>query len=125
MRFLLVAIFCCLGLVFNANAQKSKKSKAQPAAQDNAFAPIAPEKMKAPARPKSKKSFSKKYYKTLEDTHEEFQQRMEANAKKTRKKQRAMEQPQYSDPSYFGHKKKPKKRKPGQRKFCKECGIVH
>lgn len=33
--------------------------------------------------------------------------------------------PQYSNPAYFGHKKKPKKRKRGKRKFCKECGIVH
>ena len=36
-----------------------------------------------------------------------------------------MEKPQYSDPSYFGHKKKPKKRPPGKKKFCKECGMYH
>jgi len=56
---------------------------------------------------------------------EEYKQRMEANVKKYNKMARVMEKPQYSDPSYFGHKRKPKKRAPGKRKFCKECEIVH
>ncbi len=37
----------------------------------------------------------------------------------------AREDPTYGDPMYFGHKRKPKKRPPGKRKFCKECGMVH
>jgi len=56
---------------------------------------------------------------------EEYQQRMKANAKKYRKIERIKDRPQYSDPSYFGHKRKPKKRPVGKRKLCKECGIVH
>jgi len=36
-----------------------------------------------------------------------------------------MEKPQYKDPLYFGHKKKPKKRPPGKQKYCKECGMKH
>ena len=36
-----------------------------------------------------------------------------------------MEKPQYSDPTYFGHKKPPKKRPVGKKKFCKECGMSH
>lgn len=55
----------------------------------------------------------------------EYEQRMEANVKKYKKMARLMKKPQYSDPSYFGHKRKPKKRGPGKRKFCKECEIVH
>lgn len=55
----------------------------------------------------------------------EYQQRMKLNAKKYRKEARMFSKPQYSDPSYFGHKRKPKKRKPGKRKLCKECLIVH
>jgi hypothetical protein len=62
-------------------------------------------------------------------THEqkvaEFNARMKSNAKAKAKMAKEMEKPQYSDPSYFGHKKKPKKRPKGKRKFCKECGIVH
>jgi hypothetical protein len=55
----------------------------------------------------------------------EYEERMVANAKKYKKMKKEMEKPQYSDPSYFGHKRKPKKHKPGKRKFCKECEIVH
>lgn len=55
----------------------------------------------------------------------EFHKRMEANAKKYRKMEKEMKKPQYSDPSYFGHKKKPKKRPPGKKKYCKECGMIH
>ena len=56
---------------------------------------------------------------------QEYQQRMKKNAKKYNKIERQKDKPQYSDPSYFGHKRKPKKRPVGKRKFCKECGIVH
>lgn len=55
----------------------------------------------------------------------EYQELMEANAKKYKKMAKEMEKPQYSDPTYFGHKKKPKKRPPGKKKFCKECGMKH
>lgn len=55
----------------------------------------------------------------------EYEERMEAKAKEYKKLAKLMEKPQYSDPSYFGHKHKPKKRKPGKRKFCRECEIVH
>lgn len=55
----------------------------------------------------------------------EFEQRMKSNKKKNKKEARLALKPQYSDPSYFGHKKLPKKRPPGKKKFCKECHIVH
>lgn len=56
---------------------------------------------------------------------QEFHKRMEANAKKYKKMQKEMQNPQYSDPLYFGHKKMPKKRAPGKKKFCRECGMRH
>jgi hypothetical protein len=55
----------------------------------------------------------------------EWEQRMEANAKKYNKMAKEMKKPQYSDPLYFGHKQKPKKRPPGKKKYCHECGIRH
>ncbi len=55
----------------------------------------------------------------------EFEQRMKDNKKRNKKEARLAQKPQYSDPSYFGHKKPPKKRPPGKKKFCKECHIVH
>jgi hypothetical protein len=76
---------------------------------------------------KSKKTFKKKKKKEQEPDRlvREYHERMEANKKKYKKMAKEMEKPQYSDPLYFGHKKKPKKRPVGKRKFCQECGIVH
>lgn len=131
MRLILIILLCCCGVAFNANAQKAKKKKANKAEQaerSNAFEPYVPEKAMSPAKTtkkNKKRSFRARYNKNLDRKQEEFRERMEANAKEYKKAQRQMEKPQYSDPMYFGHKKKPKKRPPGKRKFCKECGIVH
>ncbi|MCB0495022.1 MAG: hypothetical protein KDC79_02710 [Cyclobacteriaceae bacterium] len=56
---------------------------------------------------------------------EEYEERMKAKAKEYKKLAKLIEKPQYSDPAYFGHKHKPKKRPPGKRKYCDECGMVH
>ncbi len=61
----------------------------------------------------------------LEMKKKEYELRMIANVKKRNKMARLMRKPQYSDPSYFGHKRKPKKHPVGKRRLCKECGIVH
>jgi len=74
---------------------------------------------------KAKKAYKNSYTGQFDRKIEEYQERMQANAKKYKKISKGMEKPQYSDPSYFGHKTKPKKRKPGKKKFCKECQIVH
>jgi hypothetical protein len=55
----------------------------------------------------------------------EYAIRMKKNVRKYKRMSRKMKKPQYSDPLYFGHKRKPKKRKVGKRKLCKECMIVH
>ena len=55
----------------------------------------------------------------------EYEERMKANVQKYKVIARKMKKPQYSDPSYFGHKRKPKKRAVGKRKYCRECEIVH
>lgn len=69
----------------------------------------------------SKKAYNQQYDQSIKD----YEKLMKANKKKYRKMAKGMEKPQYSDPTYFGHKKKPKKRPKGKRKFCDECGIVH
>ncbi len=56
---------------------------------------------------------------------EEYRERMKKNAKKYRKMSKKMRKKQYSDPTYFGHKRPPKKRKPGKKKYCKVCNMVH
>ncbi|UXP32453.1 hypothetical protein N6H18_00490 [Reichenbachiella agarivorans] len=69
----------------------------------------------------AKKVFRQKEDQALKD----YEILMKQNKKKYKKQAKEMEKPQYSDPSYFGHKKPPKKRPLGKRKMCKECGIVH
>jgi len=56
---------------------------------------------------------------------EEFEKRMKRTVRQKAKQEKISMQEQYQNPLYFGHKKPPKKRPPGKRKFCKECGIWH
>lgn len=55
----------------------------------------------------------------------EYEERMKENVKEKRKRAKEIEKPQYSDWTYFGHKRKPKKRPPEKMKYCDECGIRH
>jgi len=74
---------------------------------------------------KARKAYKNSYARQFDVKIEEYEERMQANAKKYEKMAKDADKPQYSDPTYFGHKHKPKKRKPGNKKFCKECQIVH
>ncbi|MEM7106605.1 MAG: hypothetical protein AAF519_00170 [Bacteroidota bacterium] len=120
---LIVICLCCM----TGFAQKKKKFKSEEI-QSNSFEPYAPVEEKAEKRmvKKAKKSsYRAAYHKNLNQKVKDFEGRMKANAKEDRKLARKMRKPQYSDPSYFGHKRKPKKRPVGKRKFCKECSRVH
>lgn len=130
--FLIVFLLISLATITSHGQTKKKKesAKKEPSQQDNAFSPSSEENaVLAPAKKskkrKKKKSVHERYEITMEQKVREFEERMEANAKAYKKQQKEMQKPQYSDPSYFGHKRKPKIRKVSKRKFCKECGIVH
>lgn len=56
---------------------------------------------------------------------EEFRSRLQKVYKQRAKEEYKMDKPRYKDPTYFGHKKPPKKRKVGKQKFCKVCKIKH
>jgi hypothetical protein len=56
---------------------------------------------------------------------EEFRSRLEKVYKEKAKEEKLADKPRYKDPTYFGHKKKPKKRPVGKQKFCKTCKIKH
>lgn len=74
----------------------------------------------------SEMRFSKKKFPTAAEGIKRAEDLKEANAKKYAKMAKDMENnPRYNDPSYFGHKHKPKKHRPGKKKFCKECGMTH
>ena len=72
-----------------------------------------------------KKTYTYQYDKYLDDLVVEFHQRMEDNIQMYKKINRISKRPQYSDHSYFGHKRKPKINPVGKKKMCEECGIRH
>lgn len=129
---ILLFLFICSGPI-HAQSKKSKsEKKTSETKQDNSFAPykaaesaVSSQEVKSSRKARKRDTFSKAFNRNMDQKMAEFRQRIKQNAKQDRKEARLAMKPQYSDPSYFGHKKKPKKRKPGKRKFCKECGITH
>jgi len=124
-KFSILILFSFLFISAGANAQLFKKHRKKNNDQDQVFDRGATYS----DYNTSKKSKSKKRIKygnlDYEKKIKEYEELMEANAKKYKKMEKEMKKPQYSDPTYFGHKHPPKKRKPGKKKFCKECGMVH
>lgn len=59
------------------------------------------------------------------NAQKEYEDRMASRAKTYRYNERMLMKPQYANPAYFGHKKKPKRHAPGKIRYCKECGIRH
>ncbi|MEP5612779.1 MAG: hypothetical protein ABJP45_11045 [Cyclobacteriaceae bacterium] len=55
----------------------------------------------------------------------EFRSRLQKVYKEKAKEERLADKKRYKDPTYFGHKKPPKKRPVGKQKFCKVCKIKH
>lgn len=76
----------------------------------------------APKRAKATKS---KKRNVKNSAQYEFYRRVEMAAKDKQRILKKLSKPQFSDPSYFGHKRKPKRRVPHKMKFCHECHIRH
>ena len=113
-----------MGLSILVQAQSQKKNQTSKGDSYNYRTEYNSKPSKKEIR-KAKKAYKGSYARQFDVKIEEYEDRMQANAKKYKKIAQEAEKPQYSDPTYFGHKKKPKKRKPGKKKFCKECQIVH
>ncbi|MFT6134313.1 MAG: hypothetical protein ACJAZM_000802 [Cyclobacteriaceae bacterium] len=54
-----------------------------------------------------------------------FRERVSKSYAENAKEAKKGDKRRYKDPTYFGHRKPPKKRPPGKQKFCKECGMKH
>ncbi len=85
----------------------------------------APPRPQYQAEKKKTKKLSKLFKKEPKSDREAFWARQEEVQKQKKKEAKLAEKPEYSNPLYFGHKKPPKKRPVGKRKFCKVCHIVH
>ena len=95
-------------------------------------APKPPTPQYQSSKPAKKGSFFSRIFQTKKsklvtgiEAKEDFEKRMKRTAKQKAKIEKLSMQPQYQDPTYFGHKKPPKKRPNGKKKFCKECGMKH
>lgn len=126
MKIYLIVLFCFFtissALAQQVDKSKSKKQEvARPEFDRGATYDTDIKKVKKKKKKKAKHSLNGEFDQKVE----EYKERMEANAKKNAKMEKKLKKPQYSDPSYFGHKKKPKKRPVGKKKFCKECGMYH
>lgn len=120
----LIILLTAVAIDAKSQSKKKKKSTERPAAgytsSPSALAPGTSTETMAPRQSKKKNS-----RKTTYDQQREYYERVAEVAKNREKAAKIMEKPQYSDPMYFGHKRKPKKRPPHKMKFCKECGIRH
>ena len=74
-------------------------------------------------RKKNKKT--NPYYSTKEEEIAAFRKKMKTVYKQKAKEEKLAKKPEYSEHSYFGHKRPPKKRPPGKQKFCKVCKMKH
>ncbi len=117
MRYIFVVfIFCFLGSL-SVVAQSTRDTGAKPP---------------APVYQSSKKQkfslFKKKQKSNIKaphETSEEFEKRMKAVAKQKSKEARMAGKPEYANKFYFGHKREPKKRPNGKKKYCKICEFAH
>ena len=96
--------------------------------ETNVSSATAPKKSKKQKRffsPGKSKSSTFKKGKVKYSARYEFYERVENAAKEKQRLMRKLAKSQYSDPSYFGHKKKPKRRPAHKMRFCDECHIRH
>ena len=119
--YLLILFFSLVAGFSHAQSSRKKSNESKKVQELDRGATYSIDQKKSKKKKKSKYSISKQ----LDQRFKEYEKRMPATDKKYAKMEKEMKKPQYSDPSYFGHKKKPKKRRPGKKKFCKECQMVH
>ena len=77
------------------------------------------------SKKQAKKQLAKTYAAYFNRLVGEYEDRMVTNVKRRNDLAKELNKPQYSDPSYFGHKKPPKKRANGKKRKCKECHMWH
>jgi len=76
-------------------------------------------------KPTKERSVRLKKVKVRHTPRYEYYARMEEVAKDKQRMLRKMDEPQYTNPLYFGHKRPPKRHEVHKMRYCKECGIRH
>ena len=127
MRTISILVFLLLSLTaYSQSGKKKNKNKKQPGTEEQTTpAPNTRDPNNSTQETFEPKKKSKKSKGPTFDSERNYYERTAALAKTKRKNERYLDKPQYSDPSYFGHKRPPKKRPPGKMKYCKVCGLRH
>ena len=118
MKTIKLIFFFTAGLLFCAAGAQAQTSKTNRSKKEIRISTRS-------SAPKSIAKRKKAWEKELKRMEKERKKSRKAFLKRTRKEARLKKKPQYSNPTYLGHKRKPKKHKPGKMKFCKECGMKH
>jgi len=122
---LIITVFLLSGVVAYAqsgkkNKKKNKNKSQTEMRQPTSMDPSYPATDYAPKYERKAKSIDLTY-----NAERRYYEQKEKIAKARKKAEKELMKPQYSNPMYFGHKRPPKKHKPGKMKYCKECGIRH
>jgi hypothetical protein len=117
--FLILTLITITATTFAQSRKKKKKgTRTEQSSQPTTLDPSSKKEYEPRA---SRKSSNGPTY----ESEREYYERKEQLEKTRRKNEKLSQKPQYSDPSYFGHKRPPKRHKAGKLKYCKECGIRH
>jgi hypothetical protein len=122
MRIIIAISFVLIVSGSFAQSKKQRRAEAAQQGEPNSLDPAPQEERRELPKHVRKKTESKG---PTYNSEREYYERVEAFAKTRRRNEKMMMTPQYSNPTYFGHKRPPKKRPPHKMKFCKECGIRH
>lgn len=119
MLFRLLLLSLCLLTTASYAQRKRKSSKNE--SQVTSVGPYYPDANKYLPTAKKKKAKGG----VSREAQNNFYAQREAVNKQKRKAEKTLLGPNYGDPTYFGHKRPPKKHKPEDMKLCKVCGIRH
>ena len=103
----------------------SSQLSAQSSRDVQAPKPPAPQYQSSKKQSKTKGFFKGMFERKEKTEVEKFRDRVSDAYKENAKEAKKGDKKRYRDPTYFGHRKPPKKRPPGKQKFCKQCGMKH
>jgi hypothetical protein len=109
----------------NAQSTSSSLAPAEKRSLTSTTTVKSPKKKTGFFGPKKAKASKYRRPKAKHTAQYEFYERVERAAREKQKIMKFLARRQYSDPSYFGHKKKPKRRPPHKMRHCDECQIRH
>lgn len=119
----LVALFCSLSFM-DGHAQSKDSTNPGDKNFPTTLQPVNPVQYYGPRKQKKSKSKAGTTY----NARNEYYDRIENTWREREKREKSFERGDAGDlmkPPYFGHKKPPKIRPIGKRKYCKICGIRH